>query len=213
MKAVIRIGVAGALLALATVAFAQGSAAPRVSIKTSQGTIVVELYPDKAPQTVQNFLTYVKAHQYDGTLFHRVIPNFMIQGGGLDAHMTEKPTRAPIVNEATNGLKNEEGTISMARETEPNSATAQFFINAHDNAFLDHQDVPAEGLVRTDRMGVETRIMPSDANRVFGYAVFGKVVSGMDVVHAIEHVKTTTIGEYADTPVKQVVIQSITVLP
>lgn len=192
---------------------AEGPTAPRVEIKTSQGTIIVELYPDKAPKTVENFLGYVKVHQYDGTLFHRVIPGFMIQGGGLDRKMHEKATRAAIVNEAGNGLKNEEGTISMARETAPNSATAQFFINASNNAFLDHLDVPPEGLVRTDRLGVQTRIMPDQADKVFGYAVFGKVVQGMDVVHSIEHVKTTTVGEYADTPVDKVVIQSITVLP
>lgn len=202
--------VAGALL-IGT--HAAAATPPRVAIKTTDGTIIVELYPDKAPKTVDNFLTYVKAHQYDGTLFHRVIAGFMIQGGGLDPKLREKPTRGPIVNEATNGLKNEEGTIAMAREPAPNSATAQFFINVGNNGFLDHVDIPPEGLMHADRAGVQSRIMPDQADRLFGYAVFGKVVQGMDVVHAIEHVKTTTIREYADTPVSPVVIESITVLP
>jgi cyclophilin family peptidyl-prolyl cis-trans isomerase len=213
MKRLWTIILAGALGALVATAGAAGAAQPRVAIKTSQGNIVVELYPDKAPKTVANFLAYVKAHQYDRTVFHRVIAGFMIQGGGLDRQLHEKATRGPIANEANNGLKNEEGTISMARETAPNTATAQFFINAANNAFLDHLDVPPEGLTRTTRSGEQKHISPAEADSVFGYAVFGRVVEGMDVVHTIEHVKTTTIGEWQDTPTERVVIESITVLP
>jgi cyclophilin family peptidyl-prolyl cis-trans isomerase len=161
--------------------FAAGN--PKVSIKTTEGEIQAELYADKAPITVKNFLGYVKKKQYDGTIFHRVIAGFMIQGGGYDTKMNEKKTGPSIKNEATNGLKNEEGTLSMARRGDPNSASAQFFINATANSSLDHQDDQEH----------------------YGYAVFGKVTKGLDVVHKIEHVQTGA----QDVPVKQVVIQSI----
>ena len=144
---------------------------PRVIIETSMGKIVLELYPDKAPKTVGNFLTYCKSGQYDGTVFHRVIPNFMIQGGGFTPNMKQKPTGQPITNEADNGLKNDRGTIAMARTQAPHSATAQFFINTVDNDFLNHRSKDQGG---------------------WGYTVFGRVVEGMDVVDAISKVKTGT---------------------
>jgi cyclophilin family peptidyl-prolyl cis-trans isomerase len=161
------------------------SANPVVRIDTSAGVIDVELYADKAPKTVENFLSYVKAGHYDGTIFHRVIAHFMIQGGGFDKKLTEKPTKAPIVNESSNGLKNDVGTIAMARTSDPNSATAQFYINVKDNNSLNH----------------------SDANP--GYAVFGKVVSGMDVVKKIEGVPTSTQNGMNDVPTTPVTINSI----
>jgi len=164
---------------------------PMVLISTSLGDIKVELYEDKAPVTVDNFLKYVKAKHYDGTIFHRVIGNFMIQGGGFDKDMKEKSTNAPIKNEAGNGLKNDTGTIAMARTSVPDSATAQFFINVKDNDFLNHKNDTPAGI---------------------GYAVFGKVVDGMDVVRKIEHVPTTSKAPYSDVPAEAVVIKSITVV-
>jgi len=164
---------------------------PMVLISTSMGDIKVELDREKAPVTVDNFLTYVKDGQYDGTIFHRVIPNFMIQGGGFDKQMKQKPTRAPIKNEAGNGLKNNEGTIAMARTNVVDSATSQFFINLRDNDFLNHRgSSPAE----------------------FGYAVFGKVVEGLDVVHRIEHVPTTSRAGHQDVPSDPVVIEQVKVI-
>jgi peptidyl-prolyl cis-trans isomerase A (cyclophilin A) len=160
---------------------------PMVLMSTSMGDIKIELYEDKAPVTVKNFLGYVNDKFYDGTIFHRVIPNFMIQGGGFDKDMKEKPTKAPIKNEAANGLKNDTGTIAMARTSDPDSATAQFFINVVNN----------DGLNRPKPDG-------------HGYAVFGKVVEGMDVVHKIERVQTATKGMYRDVPQEPVVIKSIT---
>ncbi len=185
---------------------------PRVEIDTSVGNITLELYADKAPKTVENFLHYVKKHQYDGLLFHRVIRNFMIQGGGLNQKMVEIPTGPPIVNEADNGLKNEVGTIAMAREPAPNSATAQFFINTADNTFLDHIAVPPEGITRTTRQGEEQHIGPEQADRVFGYAVFGKVIDGLDVVRIIEKSPTHTVGPNADVPYTPVVIKTVKLL-
>ncbi len=164
---------------------------PMVLISTSMGDIKVELNEEKAPVTVKNFLAYVNDKFYDGTIFHRVIPDFMIQGGGFDKDMNQKPTKAPIKNEAGNGLKNEVGTIAMARTNVVDSATAQFFINVKDNAFLNHRDESAAG---------------------FGYAVFGKVVDGLDVVHKIEHVATTTKGANQNVPTEPVIIKSITVV-
>jgi len=164
---------------------------PMVLISTSQGDIKVELYEDKAPITVKNFLTYVNDKFYDGTVFHRVIPDFMIQGGGMDKDMNQKATKPPIKNEAGNGLKNEVGTIAMARTSVVDSATAQFFINVKDNAFLNHRDETATG---------------------YGYVVFGKVVDGMDVVHKIEHVATANKGPNQNVPVDPVIIKSITVI-
>ena len=172
-------------------AFAQTSSAthPQVLLKTTDGDIKVELYPEQAPKTVANFLDYVKSSQYSGTIFHRVIKGFMIQGGGYTASFAEKPTRAPIPLESRNGLKNVAGTIAMARTGDPNSATDQFFINTVDNAGLDYPN--------------------PDGN---GYAVFGKVVSGMDVVKKIEATPTTTRGPMSDVPQQPIVIQSATVV-
>ncbi len=164
---------------------------PMVLMSTSMGDIKIELSEDKAPVTVKNFLGYVNDKFYDGTIFHRVIPNFMIQGGGFDKDMKEKSTKSPIKNEAGNGLKNDTGTVAMARTNVVDSATAQFFINVKDNAFLNHRDETPAG---------------------FGYAVFGKVVDGMDVVHKIEQVQTAKKGMYSDVPVQPVVIKSVTVV-
>jgi len=161
---------------------------PKVIMKTTLGDIILELYPDKAPITVQNFLSYVDAQFYDGTIFHRVIPNFMIQGGGLTADFVEKPTNPAIKNEATNGLKNDRGTIAMARMPEIDSATCQFFINHVDNDSLNHRDSSPEG---------------------YGYCVYGKVTDGMDVVDAIASVKTMTRGGMRDVPRETITIISI----
>jgi cyclophilin family peptidyl-prolyl cis-trans isomerase len=169
-----------------------GAADPQVEMKTSLGAIVIELYPDKAPLTVENFLQYVKDGHYDGTVFHRVIPGFMIQGGGFDPDFKQKPVRKPVRNEAANGLKNESGTIAMARTADPHSATAQFFINVADNVPLNFRFPTPEG---------------------YGYTVFGKVVKGMDVVQRI--VKVTTApgpAPHQDVPVKPVVIESARVV-
>ena len=160
---------------------------PKVELDTSKGKIVLELYPEKAPETVKNFLNYVDEKFYDGTIFHRVIPKFMIQGGGFTTDMQRKPTGAPIKNEADKGLKNDRGTIAMARTGDPHSATAQFFINTVNNDFLNHRSKTQQG---------------------WGYAAFGKVVEGMDTVDAISAVKTTTRGPYQDVPVEPVVIKS-----
>jgi peptidyl-prolyl cis-trans isomerase A (cyclophilin A) len=162
---------------------------PVVLMSTSLGDIKIELNEAKAPITVKNFLAYVNSKFYDGTIFHRVIPNFMIQGGGFDKDMHQKPTNAAIKNEADNGLKNDTGTIAMARTGDPNSATAQFFINVVDNA----------GLNRPKPDG-------------YGYAVFGKVIEGMEVVKKIENVKTTTKMPYQNVPVDPVIIKSVRVI-
>ena len=159
--------------------------AEKVRLATSMGDIVVDLDAAKAPKTVANFVEYVKAGHYDGTIFHRVIGNFMIQGGGMEPGMKEKPTRAPIPLESRNGLSNARGTVAMARTSIPDSATAQFFINVKDNAFLDQPNSP-------------------DGN---GYAVFGRVVEGMDVVDKIKGVRTGSKGFHQDVPVDDVLIQ------
>jgi cyclophilin family peptidyl-prolyl cis-trans isomerase len=161
---------------------------PVVVIKTSMGTVKAELYADKAPITVKNFLDYVDGKHYDGTIFHRVIDGFMIQGGGFDKDLNEKKTRAPIKNEASNGLKNTVGTLAMARTPAPDSASSQFFINVKDNAFLDFRDPSPQGI---------------------GYAVFGKVIEGMDVVNKIKAVKTGNKGGMGDVPLAPVTIESI----
>ena len=161
---------------------------PVVIIETSMGTIKAELYPDKAPETVKNFLRYVDEGFYDGTIFHRVVSNFVIQGGGYDVNLKEKKTRAPIKNEAANGLKNERGTLAMARTSVPDSATSQFYINVRDNHSLDYRDPSVRGI---------------------GYCVFGKVIEGMDVVDKIRKVPTSTVNGMANVPVTPVVIQSI----
>jgi peptidyl-prolyl cis-trans isomerase B (cyclophilin B) len=159
-----------------------------VRIETSKGTIVVELFEDKAPKTVKNFLRYVKEGLYEGTIFHRVIKNFMIQGGGMDEKMQERKTFSPVKNEADNGLKNEAYTLAMARTMEPHSATAQFFINTVDNGFLNHTAKTEQG---------------------WGYAVFGKVVEGKDVVDAIKNVETGAWGFYEDVPKETVTITKV----
>jgi len=164
---------------------------PLVQIETSMGEIVLELFRDKAPLSVANFIAYAEAGHYEGTIFHRVIKNFMIQGGGMTAEMEEKPTGAPIVNEAANLLKHKTGTLAMARTSEVDSATAQFFINTAENKFLNH-----------------TGKNPQD----FGYAVFGQVVDGMDVVYTIEQQKTGKKAGHDDVPLEPIVIQSVTVL-
>ena len=186
------------MIVLSAVAATPGALAanPQVDLKTSAGTIRLELYPGKAPKTVENFLKYVKDGHYDGTIFHRVIPGFMIQGGGFDAQFRQKPTRAPVPNEAQSGvkggLKNEMGTIAMARTSDPDSATAQFFINVSNNTFLNWGDPRGDG---------------------HGYAVFGKVVSGMDVVNRIAGTPTGPGGPFrSDVPRETVTLQSATVV-
>lgn len=166
------------------------AANPQLEVKTSQGTIIIELYQDKAPKSVENFLQYAKDDFFNGTVFHRVIPGFMIQGGGFTPDMKQKETRAPIPNEAKNGLKNQTGTLAMARTSDPHSASAQFFINAADNTFLDY---------------------PSRDG--WGYAVFGKVTQGMDVVKKIEKLETRNIGPFQNVPTTPVLIESVKLLP
>ena len=184
------VGVLALGLGLAGAATAAGKGKPMVLLSTSMGDIKVELSPDKAPVTVKNFLDYVKAGYYDGTIFHRVISGFMIQGGGLTADMQEKREgqKPPIKNESDNGLKNDSGTVAMARTNVPNSATSQFFINVKDNGSLNgEKDKP-------------------------GYAVFGKVVDGMDVVKKIEQTKTASKGPHQNVPVDPVTIKSAKVV-
>ena len=162
-----------------------------VKLQTSQGDIVIQLNEEKAPVTVQNFLSYVNEGFYDGTIFHRVIPNFMIQGGGFDDQMMQKNTREPIKNEADNGLSNERGTIAMARTQDPDSATAQFFINHKDNPFLNHTAPSTQG---------------------WGYCVFGKVTEGMDVVDEIAGTRTTNRAGHSDVPEEIISITSATTI-
>jgi len=187
-----------ALLFVAAVAGSGGSgeagtpASPRVALETSKGRIVLELDAAHAPKTVENFLAYVRAGHYDGTIFHRVIDGFMVQGGGFTAEMQQKPTRPPVANEADNGLKNLRGTVAMARTMDPHSASAQFFVNTVDNSFLDHTAKSPQG---------------------WGYAVFGRVVEGMEVVDAIAKVATATRSRMENVPVEPVVIRKATVLP
>jgi peptidyl-prolyl cis-trans isomerase A (cyclophilin A) len=185
-----QLAAAGIVAAAATSVAAQDKAAPpRVLLATSLGDITVQLDPERAPKTVANFLDYVKSGHYDGTVFHRVMDGFMIQGGGFTADMAQKPTKAPIPLEAKNGLKNERGTVAMARTAVPDSATSQFFINVVDNPRLDY---------------------PSpDGN---GYAVFGRVVAGMDVVDKIRKVETGNKGGHQNVPVTPVAIRSATIV-
>ena len=181
------------LLILLAAAFSTGACAqnPRVEIKTSAGSFTVELFQDKAPKTVANFLQYAKSDYYNGTIFHRVIDGFMIQGGGFDRAMLQKPARGPIDNEAANGIKNNLGTLAMARTSDPHSATAQFFVNVKDNDFLNFREPSPQG---------------------YGYAVFGKVVAGMDVVMRIAKVSTATVGPYQNVPQQPIVIESVGVM-
>ncbi|MDP1836273.1 MAG: peptidylprolyl isomerase [Chlamydiales bacterium] len=162
---------------------------PEVLLKTNKGDIKIRLDAEKAPKSVENFLQYVNEGFYNGTIFHRVIPGFMVQGGGFDKEMNQKKTHAPITNEAANGLQNKVGTLAMARTNDINSATAQFFINVVDNSFLDHKG-------------------PSS----YGYAVFGQVIDGLDIVKGIEKVKTGSKGGYQDVPVEPVLIEKAEVI-
>ena len=162
-----------------------------IKLHTNHGVITLNLFEDKAPETVANFKQYVKDGHYDGTIFHRVISNFMIQGGGFEPGMQQKSTRAPIKNEANNGVANKAGTIAMARTMEPHSASAQFFINVADNSFLNHSAPTVQG---------------------WGYAVFGEVVEGMDVVNAIKGVATTSRMGHQDVPVEDVIIEKAEII-
>jgi peptidyl-prolyl cis-trans isomerase A (cyclophilin A) len=188
-----RICIAAAATATALPALARAQAgratAPRVALATSEGRIVLELDAERAPKSVENFLAYVAAGHYDGTLFHRVIADFMIQGGGYDAQLKLKPTRAPIPIESRNGLKNVRGSIAMARTADPNSATSQFFINVVDNARLDYPSFDGHG-----------------------YTVFGRVVEGMDVVDRIRAVPTAPSGPHQNLPTRAVLIRSASVV-
>lgn len=179
----------GAVLTAAFAPVALAQSLPLVKVQTNMGDFVLELNPKAAPKTVENFLTYVKSGFYKNTLFHRVIPNFMIQGGGFVSGMEEKDTRKAIALESRNGLSNLRGTIAMARTSDPNSATSQFFINVRDNHFLD----------------------ASQAQDGYGYAVFGRVISGMQTVDAIARVKTHSVGYYDDVPIRDVIIKNMTV--
>ena len=179
-----------ALLVTAGATAQDKAAAPRVLLATSLGDITIQLDAEKAPKTVANFLDYVKSGHYDGTVFHRVIGGFMIQGGGFTPDMVQKPTKAPIALESRNGLKNERGTVAMARTSVPDSATSQFFINVVDNAMLDQ----------------------ANARDGQGYAVFGRVVTGMDVVDKIRAVETTSVGGHQNVPAKPVLIRSATIV-
>jgi peptidyl-prolyl cis-trans isomerase A (cyclophilin A) len=185
-----RLFIAAALAAAAAApAWAQTAAAPRVLLSTSEGDITLELDAMRAPKTVENFLAYVRAGHYEGTIFHRVISNFMIQGGGFTADLKQKPTRAPIPIESRNGLKNERGAIAMARTSDPNSATAQFFINVVDNARLDFPSFDGHG-----------------------YTAFGKVVAGMDIVDRIRDTPTKADGPHQNLPVQPIVIRKAQIL-
>lgn len=164
----------------------------RVRLETSEGPVVMELDAAKAPKTVENFLAYVRAEHYDGTIFHRVMPGFVVQGGGYEKGMKERPTRPPVPNEANNGLSNVRGTIAMARTRDPHSATAQFYINLRDNTSLDHRSETPQG---------------------WGYCVFGRVVEGMDVMDAIAAVPTGQVGGHANVPVDDVVLTRAVEIP
>ena len=192
MRKLFALALAGALLSTATLKGETPVKHPTVVMKTSLGSVTIELYPDKAPETVKNFLQYVNDKFYDGTIFHRVISNFMVQGGGFGKDGKQKPVMAAIKNEAANGLQNKVGTLAMARTGDPHSATAQFFINVNDNGFLDK----------------------AQSQDGWGYCVFGKVTAGMDVVDKIKATPTSNQGgAFVNAPVTQVVIESIRVVP
>ena len=220
----IRRGVLAAVTVAASLVWLPASAqeaAPRVKLTTSMGDIVLELYPDKAPKTVENFLQYVKDKHYDGTVFHRVISNFMVQGGGFDTSYKQKATRAPVAHEGQaalqrGGPRNTVGTVAMARTNDPQSASSQFFINVKDNAFLDPTIIPpGDPVPRFEYNGQVYENVPRanlvNAAQLYGYTVFGKVVSGMDVVNKIKAVKTGNSGRmHQDVPVEDVVITKVT---
>jgi peptidyl-prolyl cis-trans isomerase A (cyclophilin A) len=224
MSSLTRRTAAAAMMAWALLAVpALAADAPRVKFTTSMGDIVVEVYPDKAPKTVENFLQYVKDGHYNGTVFHRVINNFMVQGGGYDAKYAEKPTRPPVTHEgrealARGGPKNTVGTLAMARTANPNSATAQFFINVKDNAFLDPTPIPpGDPVPRFEFQGRVYENVPraqlESSPQLYGYTVFGKVVSGMDVVESIKAQPTGPGGPFpSDVPKTPVVITSATLV-
>jgi peptidyl-prolyl cis-trans isomerase A (cyclophilin A) len=216
-----------ALLASATLLILSGPAigagAPRVKFTTTAGDFVIEVYPDKAPKTVENFLQYAKDKHYDGTIFHRVIDNFMVQGGGFDAKYVQKPTRAAVTHEgrdalAKGGAKNVVGTVAMARTNDPHSATAQFFINVKDNAFLDPTPIPpGDPVPRFEYQGRVYENTPRaqlmNAPQLYGYTVFGKVVSGMDVVNSIKATPTGAGGPFpSDVPKTPIIINSATLV-
>ena len=188
MKTLFRLVLIMLVFVQSAVAADQAAVNPRVALVTSKGRIVIELFPQKAPATVKNFLAYVDAGFYDGTVFHRVIPKFMIQGGGLTADMKKKPTEKPVPNEADNNLKNTRGSVAMARTGDPHSATSQFFINTADNDFLNYREKTPQG---------------------WGYAVFGRVTEGMTVVDAISGVETGNSGMFRDVPVEPVLIEKV----
>lgn len=210
-------------LVLLSTPYALADTAPRVQFNTSAGAFVVEVYPDKAPKTVANFLQYVKDKHYDGTMFHRVIDNFMVQGGGFDAQYAEKKTRPPVEHEgqaalAKGGLKNVVGTLAMARTSDPQSATAQFFINVKDNAFLDPAIIPPGDPVPSFEFQNRTyknipRSQLTSSPMLFGYTVFGKVVEGMGVVTKIKGTPTGAGGPFpTDVPKTPIIIQSAVIL-
>ena len=177
------------LMAAAETPQTQNTESPTVILHTNHGAITIELFEEQAPQSVANFIEYARDGHYDGTLFHRVISNFMIQGGGFDTDFNQKSTRAPIENEADNGLSNDRGTLAMARTNDPHSATSQFFINVTDNDFLNHRS--------------------QASGQTWGYAVFGRVVDGMDVVDTIREVETGRRGMHQDVPVEDVIIERV----
>ena len=220
----LRRGVLAALAAAASLVWLPASAqeaAPRVKLTTSMGDIVLELYPDKAPKTVDNFLQYVKDKHYDGTVFHRVISSFMVQGGGFDASYKQKTTRAPVAHEGQaalqrGGPRNTVGTVAMARTNDPNSASSQFFINVKDNAFLDPTIIPpGDPVPRFEYNGQVYENVPRanlvNAAQLYGYTVFGKVVSGMDVVNKIKETPTGAGGPFpTDVPKTPITILKAT---
>lgn len=208
---------------LALAPLSHAADAPRVLFKTNAGDFTVEVYPDKAPKTVENFLQYVRDKHYDGTIFHRVIPNFMVQGGGYDKNYKEKATRAPVEHEgraalAKGGPRNVVGTLAMARTNDPNSASSQFFINVADNAFLDPVQIPdGDPVAKFTYQGRTYENVPRaqlmGAPQLYGYTVFGKVVAGMDVVQKIKAVPTGPGGPFpTDAPQTPILIQSATLV-
>ena len=212
-----RLAALAATLSLATAIPAMAASAPRVKFVTSEGEFVIEVYPDKAPKTVENFLQYVKDKFYDGTIFHRVIPSFMVQGGGFDKDYKQKPTRPSIAHEGreslAKGLSNDIGTVAMARTGDPHSATAQFFINVVDNKRLDPVIIPPGDPVTFEFQGQTHKDVPRknviNHPQLFGYTVFGKVVSGMDTVEKIRNTPTGSGGPFpTDVPKTMVVIES-----